>query len=423
MTESTPTVDPAAALARFETVRRRSLDLCSTLERDDFCLQSMPDASPPKWHLAHTTWFFETFVLKPFGADHPAPSPAFEHLFNSYYNGVCEAFSRPQRGLLTRPVLDEVWRYRALVDEAMPALFATLEGEELGRAAALVELGAHHEEQHQELLLTDTLHGFAQNPLQPALRPDARPPAGSAGPLTWHEMPERVLAVGHRGEGFHYDNEAPRHRTLVPTHALASRLATNGEFRAFIEDGGYRRPELWLSAGWAWVNEHALEAPLYWRRDGGGWTRFRLDGRHRVVDDAPVTHLSFFEADAFARWSDARLPTEFEWEAHAAERAVEGNLLDDAAYGPQAGEGQWFGDCWEWTSSSYAPYPGYRAAPGAIGEYNGKFMCDQYVLRGGSFATGRDHVRATYRNFFPTHARWQFAGVRLAKDLDATPEA
>ena len=403
-------------LGRFERVRARSRALCSTLEPEDFCLQSMPDASPPKWHLAHTTWFFETFVLKHFGADYPAPHPAFEVLFNSYYKGVGEAFTRAQRGLLTRPVLEEVWRYRAVIDEAIPALVQSLKGPALEDALTRIELGANHEEQHQELLLTDMLHGFAQSPLQPALRPDAVSPEGATAPLHWHERPEAIVAMGHAGACFHFDNEGPRHRTLVPAHALASRLASNGEYLAFMEDGGYRRPELWLSAGWAWVEENRLEAPLYWERDGQGWTRFRLDGRHSVVGAAPVTHLSYFEADAFARWSGARLPTEAEWEALAHDVPVQGNLLECESYGPQVGEGQWFGDCWEWTSSSYAPYPGYRPLPGTLGEYNGKFMCNQYVLRGGSFATGREHIRSTYRNFFPTHARWQFSGVRLAKD-------
>jgi ergothioneine biosynthesis protein EgtB len=376
---------------RFPTIRKATEALAEGLSAEDCALQSMPDASPVKWHLAHTAWFFETFVLERCDAGHRPFHPAFRTLFNSYYNGVGEQFPRPRRGMLSRPALDEVLRYRAHVDERMRALLAgrTLPAEALG----LVELGLHHEQQHQELILTDVKHLLSLNPLAPAYR--AGTPARAAPTaLAWAAHPGGEAGIGHDGAGFAFDNELPRHRVLLEPFELASRPATNAEYLAFVDDGGYRRPELWLAEGWTIAQAQRWEAPLYWRRRDDAWIEFTLHGLQPLDPHASVTHISHFEADAFARWSDARLPTEFELEA----------------------AGGAFADVWQWTSSSYGPYPGYRAAPGAVGEYNGKFMSNQYVLRSGSSATPPGHLRASYRNFFPSAARWQFSGVRLARD-------
>jgi ergothioneine biosynthesis protein EgtB len=377
---------------QFPRVREASATLAAGLSAEDCALQSMPDASPVKWHLAHTTWFFETFVLGRFDPAYRVFHPAYRVLFNSYYNGIGEQHPRPQRGLVSRPALEEIQRYRRHADAAMAGLLgdATLSDEALG----LVELGLHHEQQHQELILTDVKHLLSLNPLEPAYAADAPHPAPVSQPLAWRACEGCSVEAGHDGTGFAFDNEMPRHRQMLVPFELASRPATNGDYLAFIEDGGYRRPELWLSEGWAAVAAQRWDAPLYWRRREGAWQEFTLAGLQPLDAARPVTHLSHFEADAFARWAGARLPTEFEWE-HAAENP---------------------GEVWEWTSSSYAPYPGYRPAAGAVGEYNGKFMSNQYVLRGGSCATPSGHVRRTYRNFFPSGARWQFTGVRLARN-------
>jgi ergothioneine biosynthesis protein EgtB len=373
-------------------IRKASLALAQDLSAEDCALQSMPDASPVKWHLAHTTWFFETFVLERFAAGYRAFHPDFRYLFNSYYNAVGEQFPRPQRGLVSRPGLDEVRRYRHAVDASLAGLLAgrTLPDEALG----LVELGLQHEQQHQELILTDLKHLFSLNPLEPAYGALAPQPEARPGALAWRAVAECAAEFGDDGTGFSFDNERPRHRQLLAPFEIASRPASNAEFLAFIEDGGYRRPELWLSEGWATVSAQGWQAPLYWRRREGAWGEFTLRGLQPLDPDRPVSHLSHFEADAYARWAGARLPTEYEWE-HAAED---------------------HGAVWEWTSSSYGPYPGYRPAAGAVGEYNGKFMSNQYVLRGGSCATPPGHARRSYRNFFPSAARWQFSGVRLARD-------
>jgi ergothioneine biosynthesis protein EgtB len=416
-----PLASPASGLAsRYREVRAASEALRAPLSAEDCAIQSMPDASPTKWHLAHTTWFFETFVLERALPGRPPFDPSYRFLFNSYYNAVGPQYARPERGLLSRPSLADVLRYRAAVDEA---LLAWLEPPE-PRAAellAVVELGLQHEQQHQELILTDVKHAFGRNPLRPAYRTLPPPPRAEAPPLRFEAFAEGVRAFGHAGEGFAFDNEGPRHRALVPAFALASRCATNAEYLAFVEDGGYERPELWLSDGWAWRQAEGVEAPLYWERAEGAWSTFTLAGPRALRAEEPVTHVSFYEAAAFAEWAGARLPTEHEWETAAAPAPVAGHFAPSGRLHPAAAPAgprvaQLFGDVWEWTRSDYAPYPGYRPSAGALGEYNGKFMCNQRVLRGGSCATPAGHVRATYRNFFPPTARWQFSGIRLARD-------
>jgi ergothioneine biosynthesis protein EgtB len=395
--------------------------ICAPLAVEDHVVQSMPDASPAKWHLAHPTWFFEHFVLGHFAPALAPVRPEYAFLFNSYYETVGRFYPRRDRGLLSRPTVADVHEYRKRVDERVAALLDDIDDRRLGALAQRIELGLAHEEQHQELLLTDIKHLFGTNPLQPAYR-ELEMPAGRAGPMSWKSFPEALRSIGHDGGGFAFDNETPRHRVFVPAFRIASRLVTNGEWREFIEAGGYRRPELWLSEGWRTVNERGWEAPMYWSRESGAWTRFTLGGARAVDDEAPVCHVSFYEADAYARWRGKRLPSEAEWEvaAEAAEPAP-GNLrsrdlLDPA---PAAGGEQWYGDAWEWTSSPYVPYPGFRPLDGSLGEYNGKFMCNQLVLRGGSCVTPPDHVRPTYRNFFYAPDRWQFMGVRLAEDVRA----
>ena len=414
-------------LSRFAAVRRHSLALAEPLSAEDCCAQSMPDASPVKWHLAHTTWFFETFVLEPNEAGFHPFHPAFRVLFNSYYNGVGARHPRPQRGLLTRPALSEVLAYRANVDERMQALLARQRDN--AALQTLVELGLQHEQQHQELLLTDVLHLLSCNPMAPAYR-DARPQADASAvssALDWVECAGGLVEVGPTGPGFSFDNERPRHTTYLAPYALGERLVNQGEFAAFIADGGYARPELWLAEGWDWLAAQHIAHPLYWRAaEDGGWNRFGLHGEQPLTPHAPVAHLSYFEADAYARWAGARLPTEAEWEAAAAPVAhLAPALLAHAGaprfrIEPQAAAGNGlrglFGEVWQWTQSSYAAYPGFRAAEGAVGEYNGKFMVNQYVLRGSSCATPPGHARHSYRNFFPTTARWQFSGLRLARD-------
>jgi ergothioneine biosynthesis protein EgtB len=409
--------------SRFDRVRSLSAALVAGLSDADTSGQSMPDASPSKWHLAHTTWFFETFVLRDFVRYYRPFDPAFAFLYNSYYEAEGERLVRSNRGMLTRPSLEEVLAYRRHVDAAIMRVIDDLPT----AAQQLVLLGCSHEEQHQELLLTDLLHLFAQNPLLPAAFPsDGGHAAGTPGSLRWVEGRQGPVEIGHAGAGFAFDCEGPRHTVWLAPHALADRLVTNSEWREFIDDGGYTTASLWLSDGWSWVRQNGIEAPLYWYRDeAGGWSRqFGLGGLVSNDPASPVRHVSYYEADAFARWADARLPTEAEWENAAEELDPErGTFLDHAgavrAVPAGAGNGvrQLFGDVWEWTASAYLPYPGFRPVAGAVGEYNGKFMSGQFVLRGGSCATPRGHVRAGYRNFFYPHQRWQFTGLRLAKDL------
>lgn len=413
-----PSPPPACAdlARRFLRIRHRSTELAAPLRPEDTVIQSMPDASPTKWHLAHTTWFFEQFVL---GRDtaYVAANPDWHYLFNSYYQSVGPMHARPRRGMLTRPTLDEVLAYRRRVDDAVAERIARDDDEAL---PGLVELGLQHEQQHQELLLTDIKHALAQNPLEPAYQVGApRALAMAAQPLRYVPFDEAVVTIGHDGNGFAFDNEGPRHRTYRQAGAIANRPVTNAEFMAFIADGGYREPTLWLSDGWATVQAEGWQRPLYW--DKALETEFTLQGRRAIDPHAPVCHVSYFEADAFARWAGARLPTEVEWETMAVEIPVHGNLQDKGMFQPVAASfetalGQMYGDVWEWTMSPYISYPGFRPLAGALGEYNGKFMNGQWILRGGSCATPADHMRATYRNFFPPHARWQFSGIRLGTD-------
>lgn len=403
---------------RYAAVRERSLDLAAPLSAEDCCVQSMPDASPVKWHLAHTSWFFDIFVLEPFERGFVPFRPEFRVLFNSYYNAVGERHPRPQRGLLTRPSLDEVRAYRAHVDAHMLALLAACGAD--ARLAGLVELGVQHEQQHQELMLTDIKHLLSQNPLHPAYGAPAAAVDSAPDALTWSKFEGGLVAIGYDGAGFCFDNELPRHKEYLRPFQLASRPVSNGEYARFVEQGGYASPDLWLAEGWDWVRANALRHPIYWQQGADGWQEFTLGGLRALAQQQPAAHLSYFEADAYARWAGARLPTEAEWEHASQHCTIEGQFADHGRLQPAPGAGaglrQMLGDVWEWTQSSYAPYPGFRQADGAIGEYNGKFMVNQYVLRGGSCATPRSHIRASYRNFFPATARWQFSGLRLARD-------
>jgi len=393
---------------------------------EDYVIQAMPDVSPPKWHLAHTSWFFETFILALASPGYRSPHASYAYLFNSYYVAAGDRHCRPKRGLLSRPTVEEVYRYRAYVDQHMTAFLEGLHGETLERWSSVVELGLHHEQQHQELLLTDVKYNFACNPLRPAyISLDIPTPVPTLGPLRWVSFLEGVCWIGHDGQGFAFDNEFPRHRSFVERFELASRLVTNGEYLAFMDDGGYERPELWLSMGWDTVQREGWQAPLYWEQRDGSWWMMTLAGMRPVSEAEPVCHVSYYEADAYARWADARLPTEAEWEVAAMPLPIRGNFVEHQTFHPVPVSQietavplvQIFGDVWEWTQSHYSPYPGYSASPGALGEYNGKFMANQFVLRGGSCATSVSHIRHTYRNFFPADARWQFMGIRLARTI------
>src|SRR6476620_6273767 len=411
-------------LARYREVRSFSERLCETLQPEDCVVQSMPDVSPTKWHLAHTSWFFETFILKVWMPEYQPEIPEYAYLFNSYYNAAGSMHRRDLRGLISRPTLAETFRFRRSIDEQIEELLGRADEELLAEMEPVFTIGLHHEQQHQELLVTDIKHVFAQNPLHPVYRQrEKRVEPRRIGPMTFVDFEETILEIGYDGRGFSYDNEGPRHRALVPAFSLATRLVTNGEYLAFIEAGGYERPEYWLSLGWMTVNEQRWQAPLYWMKRDGRWWNFTLSGMRPIEEAEPVTHVSHFEADAFANWSGARLPTEFEWERAASGIPIEGNFVDTERFhpAPVAAQGngklqQIYGDVWEWTRSAYLPYPGYRAAPGALGEYNGKFMSNQMVLRGGSCATSQSHIRPTYRNFCQPEKRWQFTGIRLARD-------
>lgn len=412
----------------YHRVRAFTRELIATLAAEDCIIQSMPDVSPTRWHLAHTTWFFETFVLTR-DPHYRAYDPRFAYLFNSYYNAIGEQFPRSKRGLLSRPTVQEVWRYREFVDVNMQQRLTSIWRDDR-ETRDLVQLGLQHEQQHQELMLTDIKHVFSCNPLEPVFRESITNNDAEAVALVdsaWRAIEGGLIEIGHAGQDFAFDNESPRHRVFLEPFELQDRLVTSGEFMEFIDAGGYRRPEYWLSLGWQVAERERWEAPLYWTKRASQWHEFTLTGMRPVDRTAPVCHVSYFEADAFARWAGARLPTEAEWEHAAGDDCQRGNFADSllarqAALHPSAlsqtlSDGrQMYGDVWEWTSSSYAPYPRFRPSTGAIGEYNGKFMCNQYVLRGGSCATSSSHIRRTYRNFFPPECRWQFSGIRLCRD-------
>jgi ergothioneine biosynthesis protein EgtB len=444
---------PSAALApgetvaasfaeQFAAVRRCTEELCAPLATEDYVIQSMPEASPAKWHLAHTSWFFETFVLHPHVPGYRSFHPEFNYLFNSYYQALGPRWARDQRGVLSRPTVEDTYRYRKYIDDQIRELLDAGNVAMLDRVADTIVLGLHHEQQHQELILTDLKHAFAQNPLRPAYH-SAKRSIGAPPPSRWVRFAEALVEIGHagapeqrtgtfpqssgplfRGAHFAYDNERPRHKTLRPAFRLANRLVTNAEYLAFMTDGGYAKPQLWLSDGWAARQAGDWQAPLYWEKRDETWSTFTLTGQRPIGPDEPVCHVSYYEADAFARWARARLPTEAEWESAAETVAIGGHFLEAGRGQPGAMPAaddhgplfQLFGDVWQWTASPHVSYPGYRQPAGALGEYNGKFMCNQMVLRGASCATPRSHARRTYRNFFPPEARWQFSGIRLASD-------
>jgi ergothioneine biosynthesis protein EgtB len=420
MTETTTTMIATDASAdRYRSVRRLTERLCEPLKAEDYVIQSMPDVSPTKWHLAHTTWFFETFLLKPHVTNYQEFDPNFGFLFNSYYNTIGEFHPRQSRGMLSRPTVESLYAYRKYVDDCVSDLCASLDENQ----ASILEIGLHHEQQHQELILTDIKHVLWANPVRPPY--SVRRSAGATerpAELNWSRNEGGLREIGYAGPGFAFDNEGPRHKQFLQPFAIASRLVTNGEYLQFIQDGGYERPELWLSLGWATVQAEKWKSPLYWTERSNEWSQYTLGGMRAIEENGPVCHISFFEADAFARWSGARLPTEAEWEVAADSAELNGTFLESEVFHPmpaqaESGLEQFFGDVWQWTGSAYLGYPGYHAVKGALGEYNGKFMCNQFVLRGGSVATSRTHIRRTYRNFFPPAARWQFSGLRLARDL------
>lgn len=422
--EAPPEPEPSGQrlAARYQEVRRFTERLCEPLVAEDYVVQSMPDVSPTKWHLAHTSWFFETFVLTPSISGYQPFHPSYGYLFNSYYNAVGDRHERPKRGLLSRPTVEEVFRYRAHVDRCMLNLLEGGTAAEDDPLDSIIELGLHHEQQHQELILTDIKHVLSCNPLRPAYQDHPLPVGGALQPLTWSTFAEGIRRIGHDGNDFAFDNEKPRHRVLLEGFHLANRLVTNSEYLAFIADAGYSRPELWLSDGWNAVQAQCWTAPLYWEQLDGDWRAFTMNGMQAVEPNDPVCHISYYEADAFARWAGVRMPTESEWESASEHISIEGNFAETGRFSPMAASpdgslSQMFGDVWEWTNSAYLAYPGYRPLEGALGEYNGKFMCNQFVLRGGSCATPRSHIRRSYRNFFPPDARWQFIGLRLAKDV------
>ncbi len=411
----------------YKKVRELSRELASPLSTEDYVVQSMPDVSPTKWHLAHTSWFFEEFVLSKIYPRYRPFHPQYSFLFNSYYVQAGQRHCRPKRGLISRPTVEEVYSYRSYVDDSMRSLFKNIKSEKFSETAPVIHIGINHEQQHQELILTDIKHVFSQNPLRPVYRRSRKKPRNKTGNKAdieqfWTDFDGGVHEIGNDGRDFGYDNEFPRHKTYIEPFSLSSRLVTNAEYMEFMDDGAYLKPELWLSDGWNAVQTNGWSAPLYWEKADGKWYSFTLHGFTEVNPAEPVCHVSFYEAEAYSRWAGARLPSEFEWEVASEGVKIKGNFVDDKNFHPvplissNGKPGQMYGDLWEWTRSPYSPYPGYRTPPGALGEYNGKFMCNQMVLRGGSCATSRSHVRSCYRNFFPPDSRWQFTGIRLAKD-------
>lgn len=408
-------------LNQFKKIRAFSNYLVEPLEAEDFVIQPMENASPTKWYLAHTSWFFETFVLGKFLPEFESLHPQYAYFFNSYYLQTGVPFSRANRGMLSRPTVKEVFEYRAYVNEQMEQFIENASEELWDEAAFIVEIGNHHEQQHQELILTDLKYLLAQNPLLPAYRDQELKESLKVSPINWVSFEEGIVEIGSKGGEFTYDNEHPFHRTFVQDFEMADRLVTNGEFLEFMKAGGYEKSPYWLDEGWSTVRSEGWNSPLYWYKTNGEWMQFTLSGARKIDLNEPVTHVSYFEADAFARWKGVRLPTEQEWEHACGSLKAEGNFVDEDHFHPIANQAQeeglkqMYGDVWEWTMSSYSPYPNYKPLPGALGEYNGKFMANQYVLRGGSCATSKSHIRKTYRNFFPTSAKWQFSGIRLAR--------
>jgi ergothioneine biosynthesis protein EgtB len=401
----------------YQHVRNKSEEICRPLCLDDYQIQSIIETSPPKWHLAHVTWFFETFLLKDFIPGYLPCNGTYNYLFNSYYQTVGDMHNRAKRDVLSRPTVEEIYHYRAEIDEKMIALLAESDESQWQKITARVVLGLNHEQQHQELLLMDIKHNLWCNPLRPAYL--GRPPQNNemSSELSWEPRQQGLVTTGHGKEGFAFDNEGPRHKTWMESHQLSSRLATNAEYHDFMAAGGYGRPELWLSDGWCHIQKNQWKSPLYWENQGGEWHEFTLYGLKTLNPSAPVSHISYYEADAFAHWAGKRLPLEAELETKLLELPIQGHFSDSGMYHPQAGTGQHYGTLWEWTGSPYIAYPGFKPLPGSLGEYNGKFMCNQWVLRGGSCVTPLNHIRPTYRNFFYPHDRWQFAGIRLAEDL------
>lgn len=413
----------AELLERYQTVRNFSEHICETLVPEDYVIQTMPEMSPTKWHLAHVSWFFETFILKVHLPSYQSLHPQYAFLFNSYYNAAGKMHARPQRGLISRPTVQDAYDFRKHVDAMMEKLLEEAPEEKLPVLSRLITLGLNHEQQHQELMLTDIKHVFWMNPLRPVFRKAKTLVENGTSPAGWQSFDGGIYSIGHDGNGFHFDNEGPRHEVLLQPFALGTRLVTNRDYLAFMEDNGYGRPEFWLSLGWTAVCERGWAAPFYWEYLDGKWMMMTLAGMREVNWDEPVCHVSYFEADAYARWAGARLPTEAEWEIASEAVSVDGNYAEGDFFHPTPAGGatsgklaQMFGDLWQWTQNSYSPYPGYKPVAGALGEYNGKFMCNQYVLRGASCATPKLHARRTYRNFFPPDARWQFMGIRLARE-------
>jgi len=408
-------------LHEFRCVREASELICKPLEIEDYGIQTMPDVSPPKWHLAHISWFFETFILKVFATNYKIFHPMYEHLFNSYYEQIGSFHPRPERGLLARPTVKEIYAYRHFIDQQMADLLIQEDHSDHAEILRRTEIGLHHEQQHQELLLTDIKHIFAYNPLKPAYTNSELPTKNAAPELYWHEQPAGIYQTGNDGDGFSFDNESPSHKVYLEPYRIASRLTTNEEFLAFMSAGGYQNPACWLSDGWKIVQTQQWHHPLYWYQVDQSWYEMTLAGPRELDLQAPVSHISFYEANAYANWQQKRLPTEMEWEVVARELTIQGNFRDQGYLQPVATEctglAQFYGDVWEWTQSSYSPYPGYRAVDGALGEYNGKFMSSQFVLRGGSCFTPQDHIRASYRNFFYPGDRWQCTGIRLAETI------
>lgn len=410
---------------RFTEVRNESTRLVEPLETEDFVIQAMANTSPTKWHLAHTSWFFEIFVLEKAIDSYKSMHPQYAYLFNSYYLQTGKPHTRSKRGLLSRPTVRKIFEYREYINKKIRGYLEKAGEEELAEFGPVIEIGIHHEQQHQELMLTDLKYLFYQNPLYPSYIDMELPESEAPGELNWTGFEEGIYEIGNKSGEFTYDNERPRHRRFLEAFEVTERLITNGEYLEFMRDGGYKRSELWLDQGWAVINAKDWKAPLYWIEKDGEWRQFTLSGLREVDPNEPVTHLSYYEADAFARWADARLPTEAEWEVIAGDLPREGNFMEEGSYHPRPlpntgakGCKQVYGDVWEWTQSAYESYPGYKPLPGALGEYNGKFMCGQYVLRGGSCATSKTHIRNTYRNFFHPDARWQFNGIRLARSPD-----